>query len=134
MKLNSLKITFSGFKYNNFSFDVQGGMSNELYNSIARVTDGIYEGWAFRILNPSYWSMFMLFLLRNRIWVNFGICRNCNRWRCFPWLYPFWSRFALQQYPTGNWFVESYCQKGYILCFYSFIAVKLALKFLRHEP
>lgn len=67
MKLNSLKITFSGFKYTNFSFDVQGGMSNELYNSIARVTDGIYEGWAFRILNPSYWSMFMLFLLRNRI-------------------------------------------------------------------
>jgi hypothetical protein len=23
---------------------LQGGMSNELYNSIARVTDGIYEG------------------------------------------------------------------------------------------
>lgn len=25
-------------------FELQGGMSNELYNSIARVTDGIYEG------------------------------------------------------------------------------------------
>lgn len=25
-------------------FEFQGGMSNELYNSIARVTDGIYEG------------------------------------------------------------------------------------------
>jgi len=26
--------------------ELQGGMSNELYNSIARVTDGIYEGTA----------------------------------------------------------------------------------------
>lgn len=25
-------------------FKLQGGMSNELYNTIARVTDGIYEG------------------------------------------------------------------------------------------
>lgn len=25
-------------------FELQGGMSNELYNTIARVTDGIYEG------------------------------------------------------------------------------------------
>ena len=28
---------------NNLS-ELQGGMSNELYNTIARVTDGIYEG------------------------------------------------------------------------------------------
>lgn len=25
-------------------YELQGGMSNELYNTIARVTDGIYEG------------------------------------------------------------------------------------------
>ncbi|KAB5544644.1 hypothetical protein DKX38_012756 [Salix brachista] len=31
---------------NNASFPMQGGMSNELYNTIARVTDGIYEGIA----------------------------------------------------------------------------------------
>lgn len=31
----------------NFMSELQGGMSNELYNSIARVTDGIYEGWTF---------------------------------------------------------------------------------------
>ncbi|RZR84790.1 hypothetical protein BHM03_00011671, partial [Ensete ventricosum] len=30
--------------YKNFSVWLQGGMSNELYNTIARVTDGIYEG------------------------------------------------------------------------------------------
>lgn len=29
----------------NFMSELQGGMSNELYNTIARVTDGIYEGW-----------------------------------------------------------------------------------------
>lgn len=28
----------------NVSFMLQGGMSNEMYNTIARVTDGIYEG------------------------------------------------------------------------------------------
>jgi len=27
-----------------FTLQSQGGMSNELYNTIARVTDGIYEG------------------------------------------------------------------------------------------
>ncbi|KAJ6891414.1 hypothetical protein NC651_024802 [Populus alba x Populus x berolinensis] len=31
---------------NNASFPTAGGMSNELYNAIARVTDGIYEGIA----------------------------------------------------------------------------------------
>lgn len=32
-------------RYNIFSLlQLQGGMSNELYNTIARVTDGIYEG------------------------------------------------------------------------------------------
>jgi hypothetical protein len=34
-------------KYNgklNFIVYKQGGMSNEMYNTIARVTDGIYEG------------------------------------------------------------------------------------------
>lgn len=25
-------------------YELQGGMSNEMYNTIARVTDGIYEG------------------------------------------------------------------------------------------
>lgn len=33
------------------SYKPQGGMSNEMYNTIARVTDGIYEGiyssWVF---------------------------------------------------------------------------------------
>lgn len=29
---------------NNDFWPLQGGMSNELYNTIARVTDGIYEG------------------------------------------------------------------------------------------
>jgi len=29
---------------NNVSLTLQGGMSNEMYNTIARVTDGIYEG------------------------------------------------------------------------------------------
>jgi len=28
------------------TIESQGGMSNELYNTIARVTDGIYEGTA----------------------------------------------------------------------------------------
>jgi len=28
------------------TIELQGGMSNELYNTIARVTDGIYEGTA----------------------------------------------------------------------------------------
>lgn len=31
-------------RYENFNLWLQGGMSNELYNTIARVTDGIYEG------------------------------------------------------------------------------------------
>ena len=31
---------------NDYLYELQGGMSNELYNTIARVTDGIYEGIA----------------------------------------------------------------------------------------
>lgn len=33
------------FYSNNICFKLQGGMSNELYNTIARVTDGIFEGY-----------------------------------------------------------------------------------------
>jgi len=32
-------------------FELQGGMSNELYNTIARVTDGIYEGIYLMVLS-----------------------------------------------------------------------------------
>lgn len=29
---------------NNSLLQLQGGMSNEMYNTVARVTDGLYEG------------------------------------------------------------------------------------------
>lgn len=35
---------YVGGSENDVHLWLQGGMSNELYNTIARVTDGIYEG------------------------------------------------------------------------------------------
>lgn len=45
VQVNMLVLNISVYdsQSNNF-LALQGGMSNELYNTIARVTDGIYEG------------------------------------------------------------------------------------------
>ena len=63
--------------------ELQGGMSNELYNTIARVTDGIYEGTV-----EVYFSVFLNGSFE--LYCNALFCyRNCHWWRCFPRLHTF---------------------------------------------
>ena len=105
---------------NNFFLKVQGGMSNELYNTIARVTDGIYEGmptwWLFRTplyfmvaLMQSYQNIFQVLVLM------FNFHRYCYWRRCVPRFYTLWSCSAVQQHSSGNYkLCPAHCWRFFI--------------------
>jgi hypothetical protein len=58
---NSCLSGLVAFEFRMFNvFILQGGMSNEMYNTIARVTDGIYEGKLFIMFLISYFFLFQI--------------------------------------------------------------------------
>ena len=57
-------------------------MSNELYNTIARVTDGIYEGTLFANKCKCHIYWFTWIVLPCYHFLN--LFKNCNWWGCFP--------------------------------------------------
>lgn len=58
-------------------------MSNEMYNTVARVTDGIYEGEFWQMLN----NLLMRYETKDFVLWDVVVNRYCYWWRRVPWIH-----------------------------------------------